>query len=169
MNLGDIVGLVIVLFVVGVGIAALTVLLDAVFPRLVRRARNTAERMPFRSAVVGAINFFFFSALALIAFAIAQDLTGSGAEFGAGVLRLFGVLILSVLGGFIAFGIAAIARWVGERMMPEAPSVRQSMSGIITLELAALAPLVGWFLVPLVVMCVGYGAVIIALVWRRDV
>jgi hypothetical protein len=125
--------------------------------------------MPFRSALVGAVNLFFFSVLAVITFAIAQELTGDDAQLIAGFLRLAGFLILLGLWGFIAFGIAAMARWVGERMLPEASAVRQTLGGIVTLELASFAPLVGWFLVPLVVILVGYGAFIIALVWKREV
>ncbi len=168
MNLGELVGIIIVLFVLGIGIAALTVLLDVLFPRFIRRARNTAEKMPIRSAIVGAINFIFFSIISLAAFAIAQEMEKDSARDLAGLPRLFGGIVVLFLFAFIAFGIAAIARWIGERSAPEASSPRQMINGIVTLELAALAPLVGWFLVPTLAILVGYGAVIIALVWRRE-
>lgn len=165
MNWGELVGLVLLLVILGIGIAALTFLLDVFFPRLIRRARNTAERMPFRSALVGAINFIFFSVISLALFAFAQESTTDELR---GVFLLFGAIVLLILTAFLALGIAAMARWVGERIAPEASATRQSISGIVTLELASLAPLVGWFLVPLVVLLVGYGAVIIALAWRRE-
>lgn len=168
MNGGELIGLVLGILIFGAGIAALSLVLDVLFPSFVRRARTTAERMPIRSAIVGFINFAFFSILGIAILSIAQEADNGGSGGGANLLRLIGGIEILGLLTFIAFGIAAIARWVGERMLPDGSAVRQSLSGVLVLELAALAPFVGWILVPLSVILVGYGAVIIALVWRRN-
>ena len=165
MNAGGIIGAVTVLAIFAIGIAALCLLLDVVFARWIRRARNTAERMPFRSGIVGAINLIFFAVITLALFAIGQE---TKPDDFRGVFQLLGLIVLLILSAFLAMGITASARWLGERIAPEANSARQILIGIITLELASLAPLVGWILVPLVTILVGYGAVIIALVWRRE-
>ncbi len=166
MNVGELLVIVTVLVLCGIGIAALALVLDVMFPRVIRRTRNTAERMPFRAAGIGFINLLFFSIISIALLSIAQE--GASDEGFAGLLRLIAAIILLVLCAFIAFGIAAIARWVGERLSPNATTTRQIVNGIVALELASLAPFVGWVLVPLVTILVGYGAVIIALVWKRD-
>ena len=166
MNVGELLVIVTVLVLCGIGIAALALVLDVMFTRVIRRARNTAERMPFRAAGIGFINLLFFSIISIALLSIAQE--GASDEGFAGLLRLVAAIILLVLCAFIAFGIAAIARWVGERLSPNATTTRQIVNGIVALELASLAPFVGWVLVPLVTILVGYGAVIIALVWRKD-
>lgn len=165
MNLGELVAILIVLVVSLLGIAALVLLLDVLFPRLVRRARSTAKKMPVRSALVGAVNLVFFTIVSVAALAIAEEAGGDGA---AAFLRLFAALVLLVLNIFLAFGLASVARWLGERILPESSAPRQVLAGIGVLELASLAPFVGWVLVPLIAIVTGYGAVIIALVWRRE-
>lgn len=165
MNAGEFIGLFLVILVLGAGVTGLALLLDVLFSKLVRRARHTAEKMPLRSALVGFVNFLFFGILCVASFGIAQELPEEG---GRGLLILFSLLILLILSAFLGFGLAASARWVGERIAPEASATRQLVSGIVTLELASLAPFVGWVLVPLFAFLVGYGAVIIALVWRRE-
>lgn len=168
MNLEQLLGIFLMFTLFGVGIAALTVLCDVLFARVVRRARGIAAQRPFRSGIVGAINFLFFSVIAFVIFAIAQELENGGADVLAGLLRVFGVLFLLALSSFLALGVTASARWVGEKIAPDASAVRQIIFGISILALAFLAPLVGWFLVPLAAALVGYGAVIMALVRKKE-
>jgi hypothetical protein len=152
----NLIGLTLGVLALGVGLAALLLLCDVVFPNLVARARHNAEHMPLRSLLVGLINLSFFGLLA-VAFL-------SGDE-GA---RALGLLVVTVLLSFVAPGLAAVARLVGERLRPDDPSaVRRLLVGAATLELAALVPLVGWFAVTALVGLLGYGAVVIALVRRR--
>ena len=151
----DVLSIALALLALGIGLAALLVLCDAVFSSLVARARQNAEHMPFRSFAVGLINFIFFGLIA-IAFL-------SGDE----TARLIGLVIATILLSFAAVGLAVAARWVGERLRPDDPSTtRRLLAGAVTLELAALVPLVGWFAVPALAGLIGYGATIIALVRR---
>jgi hypothetical protein len=152
----NLIGLTLGVLVLGVGMAALLLLCDVAFPKLVGRARHNAERMPLRSLLVGLINLSFFGLLAVALL--------SGDE-GA---RALGLLVGTVLLSFVALGLAAVARLVGERLRPDDPSmVRRLLAGAVTLELAALVPLVGWFAVTALAGLLGYGAVVIALVRRR--
>ena len=142
--------------VLGSGLAALLVLGAVVCPRLVGRARQHAERTPIRSFLVGLINFAFFGLLA------------SAAGARGGILGLIGLLLVAALFSGVALGLSAVAQLVGERLRPADPRpLPRLLAGALTLELAALTPLVGWVVVPLVAGLVGFGAVIIALLWRR--
>ncbi len=141
----------------GVGIAALLLLCAVAFPRLVARAQRNAEQMPWRALLVGLINLAFFG---LIATALLSGDEGA---------RLLGLLVATLLLSFVALGLAAVARLLGARLRPGEPgSARSLLAGALTLELAALVPLVGWFAVPALAGLLGYGAVVIALVRRRD-
>lgn len=152
----------------GLGLAAMTIVLNVMFSSFITRARDTAERMPLRSALVGFINFAFFGILSIAVLSVGQWAETHVSTGSAGLLRFIGVLIILLLLTFIAFGITAIARWVGERLVPNATATRQALSGIVALEVSSLTPLIGWIFVPLAVLFLGYGAVIIALVWRRN-
>jgi len=64
--------------------------------------------------------------------------------------------------------LAVVGRLIDERLRPNDDSaVRQMLAGALTLELAALVPLVGWFAVPALAGLIGYGATVIALIRRR--
>jgi len=64
-------------------------------------------------------------------------------------------------------GLAVVGRLIDERLRPNDDSaVRQMLAGALTLELAALVPLVGWFAVPALAGLIGYGATVIALIRR---
>jgi hypothetical protein len=168
MSLEQLVVGILILLLLGGGIAALTVLCDVLFARFVRRARAVAAQMPVRALLVGVINFLFFGVIAFGLFAIAQEAENSGADGFAGIIRLLALAVVLVLSSFLALGLTASARWVGEKIAPDASAVRQIIFGIIVLELASLAPLVGWIVVPLAATLVGYGAVIVALVRRKS-
>lgn len=168
MSLEQLFVLILILLISGIGIAALTVVCDVVLARLVRRARANVSQMPVRALIVGVINFLFFGILGFVLFAVAQEAENGGAGGVAGVLRLLGVAEVLALAAFLALGLTASARWVGEKIAPEANALRQIVSGILVIELAALAPLVGWIVVPLAAVLIGYGAVIVALVRRRE-
>jgi hypothetical protein len=149
-------GLTLGVLALAVGLAALLLLCDVAFPKLVARARHNAERMPVRSLLVGLINLSFFG---LFALALLSGDEGS---------KALGLLVGTVLLSFVAIGLAAVARLLGERLRPgDASAVRRLLAGALTLELAALVPLVGWFAVTALAGTLGYGAVVIALVRRR--
>jgi hypothetical protein len=152
----NLVGLTLGILALVVGLAALLLLCDVAFPKLIARASRNAERMPWRSLLVGLINLSFFGL-----FAVALLSGDEGA-------RLLGLLILTVLLSFVALGLAAVARLLGERLRPhDSSAIRRLLAGALTLELAALVPLVGWFVVTALAGLLGYGAVVIALVRRR--
>jgi MFS family permease len=143
--------------VMGVGLAALTVLANIMLPDFVRRARDQAAQRTGRAFLIGLINFVFFGLVAL-ALLSARSLP----------LRNVGVIVATIMLPFVVLGVTVIALWVGERLRPnDASATRQVLAGIVTLELAELFPFVGWIVVPLFSASIGLGAVILALFQRK--
>lgn len=129
----------------------LAVGLNLLVPRITDRAYRRLTETPGMSFIFGGI---------------------LGAVLATGVMILASVggiaqgvaFVSTVLGlGVYALGAAGMSRLFGERLAPATPKASplgRMVRGAVTLELAALTPLVGWFLfAPLAgVMCIGAGA-----------
>jgi hypothetical protein len=157
-DLVNLLGLIVGLPLLGASIAALLVLIQALFPGTVLQTRRTVERMPIRAFFVGLVNFLFFGLLGL---AVAAAGVPGTPLLGS----LIGLLLLSVT----AAGLAAVARLVGDRLQTAAtpPPVRSLLLGTLVLEGATLVPLVGWVVVPVLASLCGLGAVIITVIRRQ--
>lgn len=121
------------------------------FPDVVARARVRAAGSPWRSFLMGvggvlltAIPIVFLSAVPLGLAKFAAVMIGFGA---------FGVATL---------GAASIAAEMGDRLRALAPPSLSPagafVRGAVALELAAVFPIVGWFLVIPGVLLLGFGA-----------
>lgn len=155
-SLLDFLGLIGLILITLIGLTALMALSAVLFPGLIVRARAHAVRMPRRAFLVGLLNFAFFGLL-------------SAALLSAGeVAALLGLIVAAILLAYVGVGLTAIADLVGERMgLQHQPPLLRTVVGAVTLQLAALTPLVGWIIVPTVAGLIGYGALIIALVRRK--
>ena len=148
---------VVIALVIGAGLAAMAVLVNALLPDFVRRARDHAAQRSRRAFLIGFVNLLFFGLI-----------TAALLAARVGLLKALGVIVATILLVFLMLGAATIARLVGERLRPNDPSVtRQVIAGIVTIELAEMVPLVGWVVVPLVAASTGLGAVILTLYQRR--
>jgi hypothetical protein len=155
MNLQNVVAGLILIVLLGSGLAGLLALCGAIFPAPIERAQRIAEQMPRRAFAVGLLNALFFGLIAAAC--------GSQGDLGG----LLALLILTGLLGYIAVGLTAVAALVGARLAPPAwGPLRRLLAGALALELAALVPLVGWVAVPALAGLTGYGALIIALLRR---
>jgi hypothetical protein len=153
-NAAQVLGLAVLIAGLGAGLAALVVLCDALLPALVRRARHYVQSRSRVSFAIGLVNFLFLGLLAAV--------LGEAGE-GAGLLA---VLLLTVLLSLAAIGLAAVAGLVGTRISPAGSRWPELVVGAVTLELAALVPLVGWFVVAGLAVLTGLGATVMALVGR---
>lgn len=146
-----------VVFGLSIGLIALLALCQALFPTLLARTQANLTERPYRSLLVGLLNFAFFGLISALLLA---------GDDGA---KLLGLIVASILLSFVVPGLAAVAQLLGARLRPE-PSdpIRQTIAGALALVLAATVPLVGWFMLPALAGLAGYGAVIIALVRRRS-
>ena len=146
--------IIIILFSWGT-LAALLVLLPALLPGRVARAQQVTQNSPGRSLVIGLVNFLFFGVVATI-FAQGGDLGG-----------LIALIILLALAAVTAVGLAALNQIVQARLYPNGVGVKVGLKTAVLLIAGGLVPLLGWFVVTPILLLIGLGAGIIALVRRQ--
>ena len=162
VNANDVIGLVILLCAPTAGLPALLILLTALAPDYVDRARSVMRRWPGKSFLLGLINFVFFFAVALLA----------NVEYAPA--QLLGALsVLIILPILLTAGLLTAAGVAGERVWQQITSKPASLLGSLTIGilvtgLTLLAPIVGWMLF-LGLVFAGLGASIIALLRRKQV
>jgi len=121
------------------------------FPDAVGRARVRIGATPVRS--------FFFGVAAVILTAVPVGLLNA---IPLGITKLAGTLIILAAFGVATLGAAAIAGEMGDRLRQQDPPglsrAGAFVRGAVALELAAVFPIVGWFLVIPGVLLAGYGA-----------
>jgi len=143
-----------------VGLPAMLILLTALAPSYVERAREVMRSRPGRSLLLGLVNFLFFAALSVLV-----DVDFAPAAF-AGVFALLIVLPLFVLIGLvIAAGITGEQIWLQIASRPGS-LLGSLIIGIIVLGFTALVPIFGW-LILMGLTSSGLGAAITALVQRK--
>lgn len=136
--MNDFLRLSIIVVFVDVTLVALFVVVGALFPKRVGRARVIADSFPGRSLVVGLINLAFWLGLALAFGALGQWLK----------FQLFNVPALILLVGLAAsltLGLAGVVQLVGERLAPSHNSFGHSAWGALAVTWACAAPFIGWF------------------------
>ncbi|MBI5397192.1 MAG: hypothetical protein HZA91_17990 [Verrucomicrobia bacterium] len=143
-----------------IGLIPLALVLQAVFPRFLRRSSAQLERGPWSSLVVGALGV-------LICF-VAAHVAGR-----AGFGRFLGSVVLIALTVVSAFGISAAFRSLGGRMYFSMNSPRADLAfpstllGGGVLWLAAVLPGLGQ--VALIVAAVmGFGASLVAWLGKKE-
>jgi len=127
------------------------------FPDIVGRARVRAAGTPWRS--------FFLGVAAVLLTTIPVMILNA---MPIGVAKLAAVLIVFGAFGVATLGAAAVAAEMGDRLRAQGPSSLSSsgafVRGAVALELAAVFPIVGWFLVIPGVLLLGFGAGLFGLV-----
>lgn len=157
----DLIGLIMLLCTPTAGLPALLILLTALAPSYVERARSVMRKWPGRSFSLGLVNFVFFFAIALLA----------NVEFAP--IQLIGVLAVFIaLPILLTAGLLTTTGVVGERIWQQIASKPASLLGslaigILAMGLTLLAPIVGWMLF-LGLVSTGLGASIIAIFRRKQ-
>jgi hypothetical protein len=153
-------GLLIAVPLLGATLVGLFVVMSALFTSWVARTCETAETQAARSFLVGLVNLIFVGALIAAIIALADN---TGLDFVIVVAVLLAVVL--VIG--ITFGLAAMVKIVGARIMPGGQGLRPLIWGTVALTLGCLTPYVGWFgLLPYVALR-GLGAFVLGLYSRR--
>lgn len=153
--MSDVVRLIALLLFGNLGLVAFMHTLAALFPRRLARTRALADEMPGRSCLAGAVNGVFFGALSLALFAIPSSWLGE-------LPRLPALGLLGLLSVGLSFGLAGVARLVGERLRPAESALRQMTWGTLALSLGSALPLVGWFALLPYAACLGLGAFLLS-------
>ena len=155
--MSDILRLFVALVLLIIGLAAYFLVLNALFPQRVTRAKSLIQAMPARSFGIGLVNFLFFFVIAAILLSVAEN----AGPFIRGILTIPALIILAVLTIVLSLGLAGMSNLVGERIFPDFSSWRQTFWGTMCLSVACALPFVGWFLLLPYVGFVGIGAVIL--------
>lgn len=159
----EILGLVVLVFVSVISLAAFFSVLGLFFPRRIERAKEIGETALWRSFLVGLVNFIFFATVALALFALGDRLGGKQ------ILGLLGLVILLPIAVGLVFGLAGMVQLVGDKFAPETDKqLIHTIWGTALLALACGLPFVGWFgLLPFIGL-VGLGALILSLFSRES-
>ena len=139
MNLGDVFAFFGILLALGIALPGLLVAWALLVPATVERARVRLHDTPGRCV-------WFGSAVLVAALIPIARLIG----LRAGLLQFGGWLGLCVLLACASLGAAGIAALMGERLRAAGLAVSAPgalVRGAVALELAAICPLIGWFLV----------------------
>lgn len=138
------------------GAPAVLVLLTALVPGYIRRAREVMLRWPVRSFLLGLVNFAFFSALVVL-----NAIEFVPVQLIGAISILMCLPILSIVGLLAAAGIVGEKLWLQVAARP-GTLLGSLIIGVLLLGLVLIVPIVGWGIV-LVLVLTGLGASIIAL------
>ena len=147
-------------FALVISIAALFTVLHILYPRTIAETHNLYEIAPRRSFWFGVVNLLLFGVVFLLLIAL-RDNSGNDIFY---LLALI-IAIPPLLGTL--FGLAAITKMIGERLLPARNEHIHIAAGSSIVTLACLVPFLGWFgLFPLLAIA-GLGASVLASVQRR--
>jgi hypothetical protein len=150
-------------FLIGLALVAFFLVMNVFFGGRITRTRQIAELMPGRSFLVGVVNAVFFTAIALLLFALGDQ------RRGAQIFGLIGIVVLIPLFISIIFGLAAMVRLTGDRLVSRLAEPWRTVVSTIVLTLACELPFVGWFgLFPFLCLY-GLGAFVIGLFYRQKI
>jgi len=156
----EIVGLILIVLAVLASLIAFFIVVKALFPNRVERARYHAHSTPGKTFMVGLVNFVFFAAVALAFFGLADAV-------GVQLLQMLALLILVIPALGIVIGLGGIVVMTGERLAPEMVDHRRTGLGALALSLACALPFVGWFGLFPYLCLLALGASILSLFRRR--
>ncbi|HMA36556.1 MAG TPA: hypothetical protein VKY74_19025 [Chloroflexia bacterium] len=146
MNLGDVFAFFGTLLAIGLAWPGLLLAWSLLVPTTVERARHRLERTPWRC--------FWLGGLLL---AVSIPLVVILLKIPAGPVQLAGWLAVFVLLSGASLGAAGLAALLGDRLRGAGLAVSRPgalLRGAVALELAAVFPLIGWFvLIPLAGVC----------------
>ncbi|RMF41858.1 MAG: hypothetical protein D6755_12195 [Anaerolineae bacterium] len=133
-------------------LSALFLTLHIFFPDFLSRVRLQTESTPGRAFLLGVVNTVFLGGIAVVLISIGGDIPG-----------VLAVLVLSLGGIGMTFGLGGLVRIAGEHLLPGTSGFKQVLAGTGVLFLACLTPFLGWFgLLPYLAL-LGLGACVGAL------
>ena len=159
MNMGDVFAVFGGMLALGIALPGLLLAWSLLVPATVERARLRLERTPWRCFWLGLATLLAIGLPLVVLFNIP-----------AGTVQLLGWVGSFILLALASVGAAGLAALMGERLRGvglAASAPGALLRGAVALELAAVFPLIGWFIVvPLAAIC-SLGAVMFALLRRR--
>lgn len=158
--MNELLGLTAAIVVGSLTLTAFFLVVSALFPNRVARARAMAEGSPGRSFGVGLINWLFLSALAFTFFVLSENL-------GLRLFTLPGVMVLAIITIGLIFGLAGLVQLVGERLAPSKGPAARTIWGAVSMTLACATPVVGWFILLPYAAVTALGAFVLSFLYTR--
>ena len=124
------------------------------FPRRVEKVQSALENHWKRSFWLGLVN-----TVLITIFVLGLGSLGNNVPlFYIPTFAIYGIFLIGLL-----FGLTAFIQLLGGRLFPERTPVQRDIRAGAVFLLTGLLPVVGWFLLFPYVVCLGIGAVVLAL------
>jgi bacteriorhodopsin len=162
----DILRLLLIVFLLTISLTAYFLVIGAFFSARLEKIQRVINQMPARAFWVGLVNFIFFGTITFVLVMLTNG--DNRVDNIVRVILLFPtVTVLAFLGILLSFGLAGVAKVLGERIFPGDDMLKQNAKGTIALSIACALPYAGWFLLLPFVGLVGIGATILSFFQRN--
>lgn len=152
----EILSTILIALAIEVSLVAYLTFMTVIFGRRVEQAQQIMVSSPWRSFLIGVLNFLFFGAIALALNSVGGEIT-----------RLLALVVMTLLITVIGIGLAGLVNLTGQRLSPGSERMKMTAWGTVTLSLACALPLLGWFVLLPAVLFVSLGSVIIGLFQKK--
>ena len=152
---------IILIVVTGVALSipttALLLLIETLFPQIIKKSRGVIEESQGRTFLIGLVNTLFIAALIFLSVFLSQNVWQ--------IFILLGIVSLSTFAIGVMVGFASIAQHIGSRLFLDHSRASKNIRGSLILFLSFLTPVIGWYLFFPYVAILGFGGVVTA--WFR--
>jgi hypothetical protein len=144
----------------GISLIALILVLDAFFPRWIRRTQVAIEKQPGASFLLGLVNMLFFGSMTVFFSLVANY---------ASPIFLGPALLINIpLTAATVIGVVGLVRFAGERLFPEQQDRKRMIYTVSLLFVASLTPVIGWFLLTSYIVVMGFGGFLLGFLRYRN-
>lgn len=140
--------------------AAFSLVLTALFPGLVSECRKQLEDSRKRMFWLGVVNTLFAAILTYL-------FTTLGEQSGISLLFFPAVITITFFVTGSLFGLVASFQLIGDHLFAEQGEIKKISYGVTISLIAALTPIVGWFLLAPYLILISFGAFITVIFQRR--
>jgi hypothetical protein len=160
----EIVNIFVAIALLTASLAAYFLTIQVLFAGRVAKTKTIIQSLPGRSFGIGLVNFTFFMIVAIVLLSISDKIENG---FFKAVVMLPGLIILTLIAIMLTFGLAAMSVHMGEKIITDAASTRQTISGTVCICFACALPFIGWYLLFPYIGLVGIGAFILGIFQRE--
>ena len=134
----------VVIILLTISLSAYLLVIDALFPNRVTKTQRVINQMSGRALGIGLVNLLFFGVILIVLLTI-TDANANRVNSVVRVILLIPTLILAgLLTAVLSFGFAGMVRVLGERILSDLTTLKQSIGGTVILAVACALPFVGW-------------------------
>jgi len=156
-----------IIMLLTISLSAFFLVIGAFFLKRVEKTQRIINQIPWRAFGLGLVNFLFFGVILLVLLTITDGNANRVNSVVRVVLLIPTLTLAALLLAVLSFGLAGMVNILGERIFPEASSLRRTILGTAVLSFACALPFVGWFILLPCLGITGFGAVILGF-FQRD-